>query len=177
MGSIILRDPSRRRPGAQSPPARRSHYTSAVRDRSGKRAAGIAIVHDPAGTRRFLVLRAFRNWDLPKGRLEAGETTLAAAVRETREETGIVDLSFPWGEAHIDTEPYAGGKVVRFYVAEVLGTTVSLPVNPALGRAEHHEYRWVTLAQGLALMVPRLQRILTWADGVIDGRADGSPAS
>ncbi len=142
-------------------------YTQVVKDSSGKRAAGIAIVHDPGGHRRYLILRAFRNWDLPKGRLEPGETTLAAAMRETREETGIVTLSFPWGEQHLDTEPYAGGKVVTFYVAQVQALDVSLPVNPALGRAEHHEYRWVTLKQGLELVVPRLQRILQWADAVI----------
>ena len=148
-------------------------YTGLVKDSSGKRAAGIAIVHDPGGHRRYLILRAFRNWDLPKGRLEAGETTLAAAIRETREETGIVELSFTWGEQHLDTEAYAGGKVVTFYVAEVHALDVSLPVNPALGRAEHHEYRWVTLEQGLELVVPRLQRILTWADGVIGESRQG----
>lgn len=125
------------------------------------------MVHDPAGQRRYLVLRAFRNWDLPKGRLEPGETPLAAAIRETREETGIAALDFPWGEDYLETEPYAGGKIVRFYVAEVQSRTVSLPINPALGRAEHHEYRWVTFAQGIELLVPRLRRILTWADGVI----------
>ena len=92
-----------------------------------------------------------------------------AAIRETREETGIADLAFPWGEDYLETEPYAGGKVVRFYVAEVRARTVSLPINPELGRAEHHEYRWVSFAQGMALLVPRLQRILTWADGVISG--------
>lgn len=146
-----------------------------MKEGSGKRAAGIAVVHDPGGHRRYLILRAFRNWDLPKGRLEPGETTLDAARRETREETGIVALEFPWGEQFLETEPYAGGKVVRFYVAEVRALDVSLPVNPALGRAEHHEYRWVTLNQALQLVVPRLQRILTWADGVI-GQAAGDTA-
>jgi len=147
-----------------------------VKDSSGKRAAGIAIVHDPGAHRRYLILRAFRNWDLPKGRLEPGETTLAAAIRETREETGITKLSFTWGEHHLDTEAYAGGKVVTFYVAEVQALDVSLPVNPALGRAEHHEYRWVTLSQALELVVPRLQRILTWADGVIGDPRESAAA-
>ena len=32
------------------------------------------------------------SWSLPKGRLEAGETQLQAALREIKEETGIADL-------------------------------------------------------------------------------------
>lgn len=36
----------------------------------------------------------FRNsmWDLPKGKLDAGETAVKAAIREVQEETGIMEL-------------------------------------------------------------------------------------
>lgn len=128
-----------------------------------KRAAGVVVVKDTAAGPRFLLLRAYRNWDLPKGRLEDGEESLEAAIREVREETGLADLEFAWGHDSIDTEPYAGGKVVRFYVARTDGTGVSLPVNPLLGRAEHHEYRWFAIDAALGVTVPRLQRVLLWA--------------
>jgi bis(5'-nucleosidyl)-tetraphosphatase len=128
-----------------------------------KRAAGIVVIRDSAEGRRYLLLRAYRNWDLPKGRLEDGESTFEAALRETREETGLSDLEFPWGHDHIETEPYAGGKVVSFYVGRTTTDAVSLPVNPLLGRAEHHEYRWLPLEAALQLTVPRLQRVLRWA--------------
>ncbi len=121
------------------------------------------MVRDTQDGMRFLLLRAYRNWDLPKGRLEAGETPLEAAIREVREETALLDLDFAWGDASIETEPYAGGKVVRFYVARSVGGAVSLPINPTLGRAEHHEFRWVSLDTALALTVPRLQHVLQWA--------------
>jgi bis(5'-nucleosidyl)-tetraphosphatase len=134
-----------------------------MRSRSLKRAAGVVVVRETADGPRFLVLRAYRNWDLPKGRLEPGETALEGAVREVREETGLGDLDFAWGEEAIETEPYAGGKVVRFFVARAPDGAVSLPINPLLGRAEHHEFRWVPLATALALTVPRLQRVLRWA--------------
>jgi bis(5'-nucleosidyl)-tetraphosphatase len=40
---------------------------------------------------------------------------------------------------------------------------VTLGVNPALGRPEHHEARWLTFDEARPLLVPRLQRVLEWA--------------
>ena len=116
----------------------------------------------PTGS-KVLLLRAYRNWDLPKGRLEPSETPFEAAIREVREETGLSNLDFCCGDESIETEPYAGGKVVRFYVARSDEGEVSLPINPTLGRAEHHEFRWVSPEEALQLTVPRLQRVLRWA--------------
>jgi len=134
-----------------------------MRSRATKRGAGVVVVRDLGGRREVLLLRAYRNWDLPKGGMEAAETPLQAAMREVREETGLHDLEFLWGEDTIDTEPYSGGKVVRFFVARSAGAQVSLPINPSLGRAEHHEYRWVSFEQAITLTVPRLRRVLQWA--------------
>jgi 8-oxo-dGTP pyrophosphatase MutT (NUDIX family) len=134
-----------------------------MRRRGPKKAAGVVVVRETADGPRVLLLRAYRNWDLPKGRLEDGETSLEAAIREVREETGLDRLEFAWGEESIDTEPYAGGKVVRFYVARTNDAGVTLPINPAIGRAEHHSYRWLPLEAAIGLTVPRLQRVLTWA--------------
>jgi bis(5'-nucleosidyl)-tetraphosphatase len=144
-----------------------------MRTRAIKHAAGVVVVRGTADELRVLLLRAYRNWDLPKGRLEPGETPLQAAIREVREETGLSALEFAWGEESIATEPYAGGKVVRFYVARSEHGDVSLPINPALGRAEHHEFRWVKPDVALTLTVPRLQRVLHWAIGQVGRRPDG----
>ena len=50
-------------------------------------AAG-GIVRDEQG--RWLMIRCRDRWDLPKGHIEAGESAVEAALREVREETGIV---------------------------------------------------------------------------------------
>lgn len=133
-----------------------------------KRAAGFVVVRPAERGWRYLVLRAFRNWDFPKGRVEPGETLLETARRETREETSLDDLELRWGETFCDTERYAGGKVARFYVAISHEGDVHLPMNEDLGRPEHHEHRWTTYDEAHALLRPRLRNVLEWARTVID---------
>lgn len=64
------------------------------------RAAG-GIVADDSG-RLLLILRNGR-WDLPKGKVEPGETLLQGALREVEEETGIQVLPLPAAPAPIKT--------------------------------------------------------------------------
>jgi len=125
--------------------------------------AGVIVVRENVNGARFLLLRAYRNWDFPKGLVEPGEDPLTAAVRETHEETGLTDLAFEWGTEFIETEPYARNKIARYYVARTLAERIVLRVNPALGRPEHHEYRWVDLTEAFALTVKRHQRVIAWA--------------
>jgi 8-oxo-dGTP pyrophosphatase MutT (NUDIX family) len=133
-------------------------------DPKPKRSAGVVVLRRvPAGW-RVLVLRAFRNWDFPKGLVGAGEDPLAAAIREAREEAGLTDLAFPWGHAFRETDPYAGGKIARFYIAETRHERIELPVSPELGRPEHHEWRWVSFDEARNLVAPRLQFIVDWAE-------------
>lgn len=69
------------------------------------RAAG-GIVTDDDG--RMLLIRRNGRWDLPKGKVEAGETLLQGAMREVEEETGIKPAS---GIGH----RASGGNSVKTY--------------------------------------------------------------
>ena len=128
-----------------------------------RRSAGVVVVRHMADGWRTLLLRCFSYWDFPKGLIDPGEEPLAAAIRETAEEAALADLEFRWGHDFRETEPYARGKVARYYLAETTQASVSLPVSPELGRPEHDEWRWVGFDEAGRLLPPRLQPILVWA--------------
>ena len=129
--------------------------------------SGVVVVNVVRPTVLFLLLRAYRNWDFPKGLVEPGEQPIDAAVREVREETTLDNLSFDWGLDFVDTGPYNKGKISRYFLARSSETAVHLPVNPALGMPEHHEARWLKFDDALKMVSPRLVPVLHWARGII----------
>lgn len=114
-----------------------------------------------------LLLRAWHHWDFPKGIREPGEEAMQAAVREVREETGIEDPSFAWGDRYFETGPYSRGKVARYYIAETATEAVELGPSPETGEPEHHEWRWVTFDEAYDLGSPRVRQTVQWARQVI----------
>ena len=127
------------------------------------RAAGAVVFRRSDRGIRILLLRAYQNWDFPKGLVEPGENELSAAKREVEEETGLADLDYPFGDEFKETLPYSGNKVARYYLAETDAEKIVLPVSPELGRPEHHEYRWVSFDEAEDLLPPRLAVVLEWA--------------
>lgn len=134
-----------------------------------RKSAGIVLVHPDRKPVRFLLLRAYGNWDFPKGRVEGDESPLEAAIRETTEETDLTsdEIRFEWGTEFVETVPGAGGKVARLFLARALRSKVHLPVSRELGRPEHHEWRWVTAEQACELLRPRLIPVIQWAGSIM----------
>src|SRR5271165_3455233 len=136
--------------------------------RSTRLSSGVVIVSLVERKLKFLLLRAYRNWDFPKGIVEPGEAPIDAALREVREETTLDDISFDWGMVYMDTGPYNKGKISRYYIARSKETHIRLPVNPELGVPEHHEARWVDYQKALEMVSPRLLPVVRWAYGIIN---------
>lgn len=84
------------------------------------RAAGVVVVRDGAtGPEIAVIHRGLRaDWSLPKGKVEPGEHSVVAAVRECDEETGIVPVL---GPPLLRQEYIALGspKVVDYWAARV----------------------------------------------------------
>ena len=131
----------------------------------GAFSAGVVPVLRENGQVFYLLLRSFNYWDFPKGGVDSEETPLKAALRELKEETAIENVRFSWGDEYIETAPYAKGKIARYYIAEVNGREVQILPNPVLGKAEHHEYRWVSYEEAVPLLGPRVKAVLDWAKG------------
>ena len=130
--------------------------------------AGAVPVRLKQGKWEFLILRAYKYWDFPKGVVEPDEDPWDGAIREIAEETGLTKLSAPWGKIYAETEPYGKGKTARHYLVKVEeDKEIVLLPNPITGVIEHHEHRWLTYEEAKSLLVPRTKAILDWANRAI----------
>ena len=140
--------------------------------------AGVAVVdlslEDPTSEPTVLCVRAYSNWDFPKGRLEDGESHTGAAIREVEEETTLqhgADYILSGNAAGAVT--YGTGankKTATYYIGQRMSKKDPfLPVSEELGKPENDEWRWVPLSDLNALMPGRLQsisdRVISWAQG------------
>jgi ADP-ribose pyrophosphatase YjhB (NUDIX family) len=120
------------------------------------------LANDEAG--RILVVRTTygggRQWMLPGGRVEHGETPHRAAARETREETGL-DVAV---ERLRLVDAHHSRDVSFVFAGHVTGGTL----DPQLG--EIAEVGWLSRAE-IAESSPRLERLLEMVDLSGDGVA------
>ena len=129
---------------------------------------GVVVTRRLDNEAHYLLLRAYKFWDFPKGLKEEGEDPLQAAIREVEEESTLTNLRFKWGYEYRETPAYGRHrKIARYYIAQSDSGEVALPVSPELGHPEHDEFRWVTYHNAMSLLSPRVQSILVWAHGII----------
>lgn len=106
-----------------------------VLTRAGNRSLHIALVHRPYRS----------DWSLPKGKLDPGEHPIAAAVRETDEETGLI----PWLGPPLPRQNYVAlgrPKTVHYWRATVNSDEGFAPDE------EVDEVRWVEVEEAATLL-------------------------
>ena len=127
-------------------PGRRPAVRGAVRRTDEVSAGGLVVRVDDGVAVAAIIGRLDRRgrlrWSLPKGHLEAGETTEQAAVREVEEETGISGrITARLGS--VDYSFAAAGRRIHKRVHHVLMEAVSGELSDA--DVEVTEVAWVPL--------------------------------
>ncbi len=104
--------------------------------------AGIVLFKKEESKNLFLLLHyPSGHWDFVKGKMEKGETIHETAIRETNEETGIVDVTFldnfeEWIEYDFQYQGELVHKKVVFFLAETKTKDIKIS-------HEHLDYTWV----------------------------------
>ena len=104
--------------------------------------AGIVLFRKEESKILFLLLHyPSGHWDFVKGKMEQGESTHQTAVRETKEETGITDITFvenfeEWIEYNFKYQGELVQKKVVFFLAETKTEEIKIS-------HEHSGYTWM----------------------------------
>ena len=104
--------------------------------------AGIILFRKEESKKIFLLLHyPSGHWDFVKGKMEKGESFYDTAIRETKEETGIADITFvenfeEWIEYNFQHQGELVNKKVVFFLAETKTKNVKIS-------HEHQGYAWM----------------------------------
>ena len=104
--------------------------------------AGIVLFRKEDSKILFLLLHyPSGHWDFIKGKMEKGESTRETAIRETKEETGITDITFlenfeEWIKYDFQYQGELIHKKVVFFLAETKTKEVMIS-------HEHLDYTWM----------------------------------
>lgn len=96
----------------------------------------------------FLFIYRFNTWDLPKGKLEKGETPRLGAIREVKEETGLVNVKIlqklePTYHLYPDKKGFMVLKKTHWFLMEAAGEQTLKPqVDEDIS-----EVRWIPATQ------------------------------
>lgn len=146
-----------RRPGSGDRTALMAKNTDSDNEGDGDvrdvviRAAGVVVFHPEANPEpRFLAVhRPHRqDWSLPKGKVEGGETSPCAAVRECDEETGF-QISLAARLPSLRYRADGQGKIVDYWIGHVRGDEGFAPDE------EVDEIAWVPLSEARAFLTYR----------------------
>lgn len=125
------------------------------------------LVLDPRGALLLCHVTGQHHWDLPKGRLDPGETPLQAALRETCEETGLA--LHPQALMDLGRFVYTAKKDLHLFATSQpqIDTgelhCTSYYTDAATGRLlpEMDGYGWFTFDRVAGLCVPKMAAVLT----------------
>ena len=132
--------------------------------------AGIVLYNDDSEQVKFLVLKyPGGHWDFVKGKMENSEEPKQTAIRETKEETGIIDVEFIDGfNEEISYTFYVNNeeidKKVIFYLAKTKSTEIIIS-------HEHLDFAWLNFKDAIErITYKNAKRVITKANNLLQSR-------
>ena len=129
--------------------------------------AGIILYNNDNDQIQFLVLKyPGGHWDFVKGKMENSEEPKQTAIRETKEETGIIDVEFIDGfNEEISYTFYVKNKEINKKVIFYLGKTQSTEI---VISHEHLDFAWLNFKDAMErITYENAKRILTKANNLL----------
>jgi 8-oxo-dGTP pyrophosphatase MutT (NUDIX family) len=136
-----------------------------------ERSAGAVVFHaGPIGREYLLLGYGAGHWGFPKGHVEAGETDVEAALRETAEETGIPVERQRLVPGFLDRTDYQFRRGRALVTKEVAFFLVEAAVRDVRISAEHTGFAWLSYADALArVSFDGPKRVLAAAESFLGG--------
>ena len=144
------------------------------KDSDNVTAAGIIVLRKFDGKFKLLALKGDKKYmnkkdtekgklyDIPKGRLEKGESPLQAALRETDEESSITELNFKWGLHKTFRDRNLKKQLVVFLA--ITEQDPKIKKNPVSGIYEHTGTKWVTWEEMKDKCYGYLKPVIVWGE-------------
>ena len=132
--------------------------------------AGIILYNNDNDQIQFLVLKyPGGHWDFVKGKMENSEEPKQTAIRETKEETGIIDVEFIDGfNEEISYTFYVKNKEINKKVIFYLGNTKSTEI---IISHEHLDFAWLNFKDAIErITYENAERVLTKANNLLQSR-------
>ena len=129
--------------------------------------AGIILYNNDNDQIQFLVLKyPGGHWDFVKGKMENSEEPKQTAIRETKEETGIIDVEFIDGfNEEISYTFYVKNKEINKKVIFYLGKTKSTEI---IISHEHLDFAWLNFKDAIErITYENAERVLTKANNLL----------
>ncbi|MDB4337398.1 NUDIX domain-containing protein [bacterium] len=121
--------------------------------------AGLIVVNEMG---QFLALHLYGRFDIPKGKVDEGESHLEAAVREADEEASLSVYDFKWGTESFDTQK------TRCWLVQT-SQKPKIKKNPVTGEYEHHGWKWVDYDSMISKCHSHLVGAIQWAHKKVEG--------